>query len=73
MTSTTVTVTVLDEEGDIIYAGAETAARQAAARHLRQASLRGLCQAPTEGGVRYYAPGSDDYDGPSAELVWGVS
>lgn len=46
----------------------ERAARRAAAGALGVRTLRGLTQAPTDEGTRYYGPGADDYQGPSAEV-----
>lgn len=54
----------------LIAAGRARACRRAAAQHLGCASLRGLAQAATERGVRYYAAGATDDDGASVEIVY---
>lgn len=54
---------------ECICAGTERECRRAAVDALGVDTLRGLRQSPTERGVRYYAPGADDYDGASVEVA----
>jgi len=53
----------------LIAVGDDRTCRHAAARALGQATLRGLAQAPTDAGTRYYAPGADDDTGTSVEVT----
>ena len=54
---------------ELIHGGHdEKQARQAAAQALHRKSLRGLRQAPTRNGVRYYSPGATYERGMSVDI-----
>jgi hypothetical protein len=57
------------ESPRLVAEGTEREVRRAAAKALGVDTLRGLAQAPTDRGVRYYAPGADDHGGASVEVV----
>lgn len=56
--------------GRLMFTGDEKKARREAASILGRTSLRGLKQAATERGVRYYEPGADDETGTTVEVVY---
>jgi hypothetical protein len=61
--------TRVTESPRLVAEGTERDVRRAAAKTLGVDTLRGLVQTPTDRGVRYYAPGADDHDGASVEVV----